>query len=222
MHPTKTLFIPCYCQKDPLPALSEALKIINKNNFKKISVALTVQHLNRKEQVRKFLEDSGVKVTSEQQVIGCRMDNIDSEADACLFIGSGRFHPLRIARLFEKTVICANPLSGRADTITSEEIEFCNKRDMRRILKAAKGTVFGIIVSTKPGQQNLKFAFKLKEGIESKGKKAFIIAGDEINPHNLMGFKVDAFINTACVRLVDDDFEKPVLNPGEIEIIFKF
>ena len=80
---------------------------------------------------------------------------------------------------------------------------------------------FGILVSTKLGQQRLELAFKLRDIIEKAGRHAEVIAMREIDPTQLPAFRVDAFISTACPRLAIDDylrFKRPIITPIELEI----
>jgi 2-(3-amino-3-carboxypropyl)histidine synthase len=44
---------------------------------------------------------------------------------------------------------------------------------------------------------------------------------EEITEANLLGFKVDAFVNTACPRLAEDfiHFKKPVISAMEFEVV---
>jgi len=44
---------------------------------------------------------------------------------------------------------------------------------------------------------------------------------DEVTRERLLAFDVDAFVSTACPRLVEDfhGFEKPVVTPLEFEIV---
>ena len=44
---------------------------------------------------------------------------------------------------------------------------------------------------------------------------------NELSPQNLMAYRVDAFISTACPRLAMDDssrYDKPILTPTEAEV----
>lgn len=95
-----------------------------------------------------------------------------------------------------------------------------DEKQKARITKAHAAETFGILVSTKDGQYRLKKAEELKSKIEAKGKKAYLFVGDELSPNNLLPFKVDCWINTACPRITDDEHNKPVLNLGEIEYLF--
>ena len=89
---------------------------------------------------------------------------------------------------------------------------------------ARNANVFGILVSTKKGQTRLELAAYAKKLLESKNKKAYMLCGREQCPNNLIGLKVDAFVNTACPRLALDDslgFNKPILSVPELEILLE-
>jgi 2-(3-amino-3-carboxypropyl)histidine synthase len=73
------------------------------------------------------------------------------------------------------------------------------------------------MVSTKDGQFNLGKALELKDRLESKNREALIFAGDELTPNNLLPFRVDCWVNTACPRLVEDKYHRPVVNSEELE-----
>ena len=61
--------------------------------------------------------------------------------------------------------------------------------------------VFGIIVSSKTGQNRIDLAIKLAQIAGEHGKKAQIIIMDLVTPEQLLAFKVDAYVNTACPRI---------------------
>ena len=42
---------------------------------------------------------------------------------------------------------------------------------------------------------------------------------NEITDDKLMGLKVDAFINTACPRITDMPFSKPMINAEDIDLL---
>jgi len=71
----------------------------------------------------------------------------------------------------------------------------------------------GILISTKPGQENLKKALSLKNKL--KNKKSYFFLADEIDTRQFENFSdINAWINTACPRL---DFEGFVFNIGDLE-----
>ena len=94
-----------------------------------------------------------------------------------------------------------------------------NKARKARIVLAYEANIIGVLVSTKEGQYNLDEALNVKEKIEAAGRRALIFTGSELTPDNVLPFEVDAWVNTACPRIVEDYFNKPVLNEGELDII---
>jgi len=87
--------------------------------------------------------------------------------------------------------------------------------------KAFSAASFGILVCTKIGQLNLRYARRLREKAEMRGLRSFLLVASEIREETLREFDADAYVNTACPRLVEDfaAFEKPVLTPAEFELI---
>jgi 2-(3-amino-3-carboxypropyl)histidine synthase len=84
------------------------------------------------------------------------------------------------------------------------------------------GNVFGIIVSTKIGQNRIELANRLAGIAKKHGKYAQLIMMDLVTPDQLLAFKVDAYVNTACPRITIDDAERfhvPILTPQEFEIV---
>lgn len=215
------IFIPAYLRKDVIPSVKKALDMLG--DCKRVGLVSTAQHLDQLGDVREFLSGHGKVPVEGGQILGCNLGNarkIEGEVDCFLYIGSGRFHPLGIAISTNKPVVIANPCSDSSDIIPVEDVKRHIKRRRGMIARALDAQVFGILVSTKSGQFNLKKAVLIKQKLEGGEKKAFIFTGSEITPDNLLGFKVDSWINTACPRLVDDPFDKPILNPEDLEIFY--
>ncbi len=208
----KSLFIPCF-SKGNFPI--SKLKIPHS----KLGLFATIQHLPQLEQLKKILEKKGKKVILEGQILGCdseKIKKLKNKVDAFLYLGSGKFHPLEIAIHSKKPVFVLNPYSGSLKKISEKEIREYESRRKGALAKALEAKTLGILISTKTGQCHLARAKKLKEKLEKKGKKVFLFAGDEITPERLLGFKVDGWINTACPRIIEDYFDKSILNPEEI------
>ncbi|MFH1403319.1 MAG: diphthamide synthesis protein [Candidatus Altiarchaeota archaeon] len=217
----KTLHVPCYSLSDPLPLLRENMGVLG--DYPSIGIVSTAQHLDRIPAVRELLESNGKQVFDAGQILGCRRDNargLYSTVDCFLYVGSGRFHPLGIAIESDRPVFILNPLSGVMDEVSGEEKRRWLKRRKTRFGRAAGARVFGVLVSTKDGQFNIARAFEVTGMLKSRGFKAFIFSGDELTPNSLLPFPVDCWVNTACTRLVDDEFDKPVVNPDELKEIF--
>lgn len=196
-----------------------------------IGLASTIQHSHLLSEVRDAFEKQGTKsllvpkgdrCSEEGQVLGCDLtgpSKIKDKVDMFLFIGTGAFHAMGISYYTKKPVVRADPLTGEI-----AEVDGNNwlKESALRQTKAFNAKSFGIIVSVKPGQRNIEKAKEIKKRFENKGLKAFIIALDDITPEKLLGFKVDAFVITACPRIVIDDwknYQKAVLLPEETENI---
>lgn len=217
----KILHIPC-AVKNSLKISHRSLQLLGK--YYRIGLVSTTQYLNRLPEVEKIFKSEDKTVFVAGAILGCSQDNAlmaEKKVDCFLYVGSGRFHPLGLALKTDKPVFILNPESGVLDEISPEEKAKWRKRQRGRISMAYSALVYGVLVSTKTGQFNLKQALEIKKKLEKKNRKAFLFAGDQITPDNVLPFKVDAWINTACPRLADDYFEKPVLNPDETETLLQ-
>ncbi len=198
--------------------------------YNKIGLVTTTQHLHALNEIADFLEQNGKEVlmsegvgTTRGQVLGCNFSGIkDVDADAYLYVGTGKFHALGIKLFTDKPVVVADPYLGDA----SELDEFAD-RILRirfaRIAKAMEAEKFGIIVSSKKGQSRMVLAKSLKSMLEESGREAFLILLDDVSPNLLLPFiDIDAFVMTACPRIAIDDskmYKKPLLTPPELEIV---
>jgi 2-(3-amino-3-carboxypropyl)histidine synthase len=217
----KKVYVACTSGKDVTQVVLKSLKKLE--GFERIGVLTTAQHLGRMDDITKVLTAKGKKPVIGGQVLGCNAlaaSRIEPEVDAFLYVGSGLFHPLAIADRTEKPVFMANPYANTVTQLSPEDRTSRQKKRKARVMGAAQARVYGILVSTKIGQQNYALALKVKERIESAGKKAYIFAGRELSPDRLLGYRVDAYVNTACPRLPEDFFCKPVIGPGDLDYLF--
>lgn len=195
---------------------------------KRIGLVSTLQFINSLDAVKEFLEKSRKKVVIGKwkgypgQILGCDVSaakNIENEVDAFLFIGTGQFHPLGLALQTEKPVYFWNLEKKTMEDLSELKQKFLKQR-YAAIALAKDAKTFGILVSTKPGQLKLELAKSMKKKLEQKGKRAYILAFNEIKPEKLEGFDLDCYINTACPRISIDnrtDFKKPILNSDEVD-----
>lgn len=219
------IFIEARSNVDVLPCIQLALPFLKTT---KLGLLTTVQHIHKLEEVTKFLSQNGfeaipgkgdLRVTYPGQVLGCNFTAAHVDREEYLYIGSGFFHPLGVAIATGKIVIAADPYMNRAVFVSPEK--FLRIRS-GFIAKAMNGNVFGIIVSTKSGQNRLKLAIRLAGIAKMHEKQAHLIMMDLIIPDQLLAFKVDAYVNTACPRITIDDAERfhvPILTPQEFEIV---
>jgi len=140
--------------------------------------------------------------------LGCKVKRIENKKP--LFVGTGIFHPRGLCWLLKKDVICIDPVSKNVFNV--KYIDLYKESEIRKF-KAFECKKFGIIVSTKPGQKDLKKAEELKKICDGD-----ILIMENISPDRLDYLPYDGFVITACPRIVIDDwknFKKPVLLPSE-------
>lgn len=222
------IFVEAYAKIDIIPALRSSLRLLS--GYEKIGVATTTQHLHLLDEAIKFLEDHGKRVLSDEgvgtrrgQVLGCNFSSVKKlNVDAYLFIGSGDFHPLGIRLSTRKPVIAADPYTGEAKSIEDFADRILRIR-FAAITRAREAEKWGVIMSSKKGQERLSLALNLKQMLEESGREAFIIILEDISPELLVPFReLDAFVVSACPRMPIDDYhlyDRPILTPIELEIV---
>ncbi len=185
---------------------------------KRIGIVTTIQHLHDIGKVEDALERAGKAPVRGGQILGCwtkGADAIAGKVDAFLFVGSGNFHPLAIKGKSVYVMNVERRTVEKLDTLLAEKKRFAN------IYNARDAKSFGILVTSKPGQSALGKAEEIKKKLKEKDKKAYILIMDEITDARLLGLRVDAFINTACPRLMDDTFSKPMINADDVEMLWQ-
>ena len=222
------LFIESYSKVDVEKSLDEALNLLE--NYSKIALATTTQHLNLLDEIKDYLEDNGKEIaigssksTRKGQVLGCNFSSIKNlDSEAYLFVGSGNFHPLGIHLFTKAPVIIADPYSGEGRDISEFADQILRIR-FARITKAQEVKKWGILISSKEGQERLDLAKEIKKSIEDEGMEAYLIILDNISPDALLPYlDLEGFVVTACPRIAIDDsqmYKKPLITPQELEIV---
>ena len=206
---------------------------------KKIGVITTAQHIQNIDKIKTVLIENGFepivgkgdkRVEFDGQILGCNFSSASSvatEVDLFLYIGSGNFHPLGLILSTKKPVIVADPYDNsiRSDALNDLKDTVLRQR-YGAIARSKDAKVFGILVGTKIGQQRIDLANKIKEMLDSKQKKSYVIVSNFFNPGNLETFRdIDCFVSTACPRIAIDDYMRykiPILTPIELEILLGF
>lgn len=212
---------------------AEVEEVVNKSlemlEEQKIGLITTVQHVHKLPKACEILRSHGkvciigkgdAKIAHPGQVLGCNFSSARAEeCDEYLYIGSGYFHPMGVALSTGKRVLIADPF---VNEVRELDISKVLKQRSAVIGKSLDANLFGIIVCSKPGQQRMTLALKLQDLIRKHGKDARVIMMDLVTPDQLLQFKVEAFVNTACPRLAIDEvgrFNAPMLTPPELEIV---
>lgn len=181
----------------------------------KIGLLTTIQHLTILSDVKSLLEKEGKTAVTGGQVLGCWFANAEKivgEVDAFLYVGSGRFHPLGVRG---KKIYALDIERMAVEPVDAAKLE---KRRYANIYNAKDARTFAILVTTKKGQHELLGqAEAIKNKLHDSGKNAFILVMDEINDSVLLGIRADAFVNTACPRIVEDSFSKPIINAEDLD-----
>ncbi|NQE06506.1 2-(3-amino-3-carboxypropyl)histidine synthase [ANME-1 cluster archaeon GoMg1] len=220
--PKKVVFIELRSGVDIKPAVEKAVAEIKGDT---VGLVATVQHVHALKEAEILLARLGKKaiigksrLKYDGQVLGCEFSSAVVPCDEILFVGSGGFHPAGLALYTGKRVIAADPFTMQIGVYKADELR---KKRYIAIERALDAKSVGIIIGMKSGQFNLSGAIDLKREAVGKGLDAYLITMDEISEDKLLGFKVDAFVNTACPRLVEDftHFKKPVISIKEFEVV---
>lgn len=224
----QVMFVEAHANVDLIPAIRKNLAQIKR--FKRVGLFTTVQHIHKIAAVKDFLEKQDIKIllsnskkgTSCQgpratycgQLLGCDSTPARSmNVDAYLYIGTGEFHPIAISLETDRPVFKLNPHSKKIELIAEAVKRKWLAKQAARISKLKDAKKIGILVSSKPGQ----YKPKLAERLQKKFKNSYVFISDMITPQALMDFPdIDVWINTACPRLVEDSWPKPLVNADEV------
>ncbi len=202
--------------------VEEVIKELKRlSEFAPFSLVAILQYVHALSKIAELAEKEGIEVIVKQgrfsplpgHILGCDASAAQSDKSKSVFVlANGWFHAKAIN--CSKPVFCFYPPKGPVEDITPE-LERWRKKKRALIIKALEGERWGILVSTKPGQFRLDLAKDIVSFLRKLGLEAWIIIGDELSPTSLANFTfIDAFITTACPRLVDeaDSMGKPVLD----------
>jgi len=203
----KTLFIPARQKNLELELSQSQIKKLPK----KLLLLYSIQYQDLATSIKSQLKTHNIKIQKTQQVLGCSKIKTSSPV---LLISTGKFHALNLYLQTPELYI----LEGKTiKKIPKEEIEQLKIQRKTALIKFLSANNIGILVSTKPGQQNLNLALKLKQKIEKKyknEKQVFIFISNNIDINQFENFNIDSWINTACSGLIVD---KPtIINYNEL------
>lgn len=209
----KTFFIEAkYKEKFELP--DEVIDLLPK----RIALFTTVQFLDSIAGIKKQLEKKGKKVLLLKaehtkylgQLLGCNIKKFDKGEegfDAFLYIGDGMFHPKALVLKNHKPAFAYNPFSKKYFELEPKDVEDMNKKVKCALLKFMSSKEIGVLISTKPGQQQIKKAYDLEK--KYTDKNFYFLLFDTIDFGELENFPfIECFVNTACPRIAYDEAEK--------------
>lgn len=203
--------------------------------YKTIGLATTVQHVHQIEEIKDALKEAGVSgvigdgigtTPIDGQILGCSYGTViavKEDVEAFLYIGGGKFHPSGIVMSTGKPVILANPYNGEVSKIDENDLMDLAKRRVAAVTHAKDATVFGFLVSSKPGQRHLQRAEEYVQRLTELGKIAVILYMDEVRPEHVNNYtEPEVLVNTACPRItIDgiDGIDRPMLTLNELDVV---
>ncbi|MFZ1024357.1 MAG: diphthamide biosynthesis enzyme Dph2 [Thermoplasmata archaeon] len=194
----------------------------------RLGIVASVQHLELVAPLTEALRRRGIALISAEgdhrlrypaQALGCNYTTAEAlkgQVDGYLFLGTGRFHPLGLAFAVELPVWSLDPLQSaleppidRAALVRRRQLLVASCFEARR---------WGILVSSFAGQYRNATALALQQRARSRGHEAEVLVFGRLDPQDLAGRAIDAYVNTACPRIALDDsdlYPKPMLTPPE-------
>jgi len=196
-----------------IPSIQKNLNIdLSKSEIKKLPktlfLAYSIQYKELAKQIKSQLEQNNIKIQGFQQVLGCSKINTTLPI---LLISTGKFHA---QNLMLQTPILYVVNNNKIIQISKEEIQKLKSKNKTALIKFLKADKIGILVSTKPGQENLDNAIKLKNQLENKNKQPFIFISNNIDINQFENFNIDSWVNTACPGLAIDNSD--IINVDDI------
>jgi len=195
---------------------------------RRLGLVFSVQHLDLADRLPEALGRRGYRIsigTGDRrlaypgQALGCNYtsaERVANEVDAFLFLGTGRFHPLGLAWATERPVWALDPLQGRVEPPIDRQSLIVRRQLLIASLREARR--WGILVSGFVGQDRLATARSLEERAKAKGWEATLLRFDRLDPRDLEGRDLQAYVSTACPRIALDDsanYPRPLLTPPE-------
>jgi len=178
------------------------IKLYNKEIAKlpkKLFLAYSIQYKELAKQIKSQLEQNNVKIPQFQQVLGCSKVNTTLPI---LLVSTGKFHA---QNLMLQTPILYKVENNKITRVSDKEVSKIRVKKKTALIKYLKADKIGILVSTKPGQENLDKAIKLKKQLENKNKKPFIFISNNIDISQFENFNIDSWVNTACSGIAMDN-----------------
>ncbi len=203
----ETLFIPAEAKAE---VNYSKIEKISKKLPKSISVVYSIQYKKIAEEIKKILSEKH-KITKFTQVLGCSKPKFPKQTKAILLIGSGKFHALSLASEISLPIYILE--RDKFYKISEKDIDSYKKNKKASYLNFLNSEEAGILVSIKPGQQNLQKALSLKKNL--KDKKCYLFLGNNINSEEFENFSIKSWINTACPRL---DMDIRIINVSDLNL----
>ncbi|MFO7793565.1 MAG: diphthamide biosynthesis enzyme Dph2 [Candidatus Nanohaloarchaea archaeon] len=220
LHPEKAdmddlnvFYLPYREDRDLMGVLEEHYDEIGEDET--LGLVGVTQYMDRAEEAREFLEEKGYEVvdgktglrtTEEGQVLGCdagAAHNISHKVDAFVFLGSGHFHPSQVSEAGKKVYV-VDPYQEHIWVEPANSLDDETRAEHARVIKHKDKKKWGIVTSSKKGQNYMMAVQIAKEKLEKHGKDVYIFVEDRIFESDYKGYGIDVYVNCACPRMTKD------------------
>lgn len=223
------VYFPWYYDVDPENLLMKNLELLKEHDT--IGLISSINFKRTMERAVDVLEEQGKEVilgsgknVERGQILGCNITaatDIIEDVDCFVYIGSGKFHPLGVGTVTDKPLYV---LDFEKSEMYEPDFDKFERQRIVAMEKARDCKNYGVVISTKKGQNNIEGALEVKRKLEERGNDARLFSMDHISPDKFMGIDVDCLINTACPRIAVEnrtDFDVPFLNLDEFYDVFE-
>ena len=205
-------YLPYREDRDLMGVLEEHYEEIEEDTVGLVGVT---QYMDRAEKAREFLEEKGFEVvegktglrtTEPGQVLGCdagAAHNIAEKVDAFVFLGSGHFHPSQVSETGEKVYV-VDPYEEYIWVEPPNSLDDETQAEHARVIKHKNKKKWGIVTSSKKGQNYQRAVQIAKEKLEEHGKDVYVFVEDRIFEPDYKGYGIDIYVNCACPRMTKD------------------
>jgi len=212
MDDLNVYYLPYREDRDLMGVLREHYGEIEEDTIGLVGVT---QYMDRAERAREFLRDKGYEVvegttglrtTEPGQVLGCdagAAHNIAEKVDAFVFLGSGHFHPSQVSETGKKVYV-VDPYEEHIWIEPPNSLDDEMQAEYARVIKYKDEKKWGIVTSSKKGQNYRQMVQIAKEKLEAHGKDVYVFVEDRIFEPDYKGFGIDIFVNCACPRMTKD------------------
>ncbi|MFB6213311.1 MAG: diphthamide biosynthesis enzyme Dph2 [Candidatus Nanohaloarchaea archaeon] len=227
MDDLNVYYLPYREDRDLMGVLEEHYEEIEEDTIGLVGVT---QYMDRADKAREFLEEKGYEVvdgktglrtTEPGQVLGCdagAAHNIAEKVDAFVFLGSGSFHPSQVSETGKKVYV-VDPYERRIWVQPPNTLEDEMQAEVARVMKHKDKQKWGIVTSSKKGQNYMRAVEIAKEKLEKHGKDVYVFVEDRIFEADYKGYGIDIYVNCACPRMTKDWQDLAFVSPKALDVL---
>lgn len=227
MDDTDVYYLPYREDRDIMSVLENEYEEIEEETLGLVGVT---QYMDRAEKAGEFLEEKGYEVvegktglrtTEPGQVLGCdagAAHNISEKVDAFVFLGSGHFHPSQVSETGKKVYV-VDPYTKEIWVEPPNSLDNEMRAEIARVMKHRDKQKWGIVTSSKKGQNYMQAVKIAKEKLEEHGKDVYVFVEDRIFEADYKGYGIDIYVNCACPRMTKDWQDLAFVSPKALEAL---